>query len=200
MKIFNKIKWILGILIIFGLIVATNLIDRANFIRVKDSAVTIYEDRLVAKDLILKLSNAIHTKELAIAKQNTAFFLDKNIKTNTEIDTYLIGFENTKLTKEEEAVFVQFKQHLLQLKKAETIYLNTSFTNEEAIQNGIHKLKEDLNNLSKIQLIEGERQMSISKKAIDKIDLFTSIEIYILIVLAIIVQGIILYTPKKENV
>ena len=54
--------------------------------------------------------------------------------------------------------------------------------------------------MAKIQLIEGEKQMSISKKAIDKIDLFTSIEIYILIVLAIIVQGIILYTPKKENV
>jgi len=54
MTFFNKIKWTLGILMVFVLIVTTNLIDRNNFVRVKDSVVSIYEDRLVAKNLILE--------------------------------------------------------------------------------------------------------------------------------------------------
>jgi len=52
MAFYNKAKWILGILMVFVLIIATNLIDKNNFLKVRDSVVTIYEDRLVAKDLI----------------------------------------------------------------------------------------------------------------------------------------------------
>jgi len=55
MRFYNKVKWVLGILIVFILILATNLIDRNNFIRVKDSVVTIYEDRLIASDLVFEM-------------------------------------------------------------------------------------------------------------------------------------------------
>lgn len=40
--------------------------------------------------------------------------------------------------------------------------------------------------------------MSISKKAIDTVELFTQLEIYILIFLAIVIQIIVIYQPKKE--
>lgn len=41
--------------------------------------------------------------------------------------------------------------------------------------------------------------MSISKKAIDSVELFTQIEIYLLIFLAIVIQIIVMYNPKKES-
>jgi hypothetical protein len=47
MTVFNRLKWILGILMVFVVILATNLLDRNNFLRVRDSVVAIYEDRLV---------------------------------------------------------------------------------------------------------------------------------------------------------
>lgn len=78
MDFYNKAKWILGILMIFILIIATNLIDRNNFLRIKDSLDTIYEDRLIVKDLIFKMSKSVQEKELAVARLDTVFFLDKN--------------------------------------------------------------------------------------------------------------------------
>ncbi|MBN2867557.1 MAG: chemotaxis protein, partial [Flavobacteriaceae bacterium] len=63
----------------------------------------------------------------------------------------------------------------------------------------ISKIKKNLEDLSKIQLLEGSKQMSISKKAIDSVELFTQIEIYLLIFLAIVIQIIVMYNPKKEN-
>ena len=62
MNFFNKIKWILGILIVFVLIITTNLIDRNNFVRVRDSVVTIYEDRLIVKGIIYDISKTIQEK------------------------------------------------------------------------------------------------------------------------------------------
>jgi hypothetical protein len=44
---------------IFILIITTNLIDKSNFTRVKDSVVAIYEDRLIANNLIFEISNSI---------------------------------------------------------------------------------------------------------------------------------------------
>mgnify|MGYP006207280059 CR=1 FL=1 len=66
MNFYDKIKWVLGILMVFVLIITTNLLDRNNFVRVKDSVVSIYEDRLIANDLIFEISNSIKQKEIAI--------------------------------------------------------------------------------------------------------------------------------------
>lgn len=64
MGIYNKIRWVLGIFMVFFLIVAINLIDRDNFIRVNNSVQTIYEDRLVAQVLIFEFSASIQEKEI----------------------------------------------------------------------------------------------------------------------------------------
>jgi len=45
---------------------------------------------------------------------------------------------------------------------------------------------------------EGKRQMSISKRAIDSIELFTQLEIYVLIFLGVVVQVIVIYKPKEK--
>ena len=194
MGFYTKVKWILGILMIFILIIATNLIDRNNFVRIKDSLETIYKDRLIAKDLIFEISKAVQEKELAAAKLDSVFFLNRNKKVNIDIETAIAAFEETKLTVKEAKVFNDFKNNIAVLKKSEVLkpFKDNSYNNQ------LLKVKKNLYDLSKIQMNEGKKQMDVSKRAIDSIELFTQLEIYALIFLGIIVQVIVIYNPKEK--
>ncbi|QXP70458.1 MCP four helix bundle domain-containing protein [Polaribacter sp. R2A056_3_33] len=194
MKLYTKVKWVLGILMIFILIIATNLIDRNNFVRIKDSLETIYEDRLVAKDLIFKISKSVQEKELALAKLDSTFYLGRNKQVNVDIEKAINTFEGTKLTKKEAKVFNDFKNNLAVLIESE----NSTPFEKSSYNSKILNVKENLYALSEIQMNEGKRQMSISKRAIDSIELFTQLEIYVLIFLGVVVQVIVIYKPKEK--
>lgn len=198
MTFYNKLKWILGILMIFVLIIATNLIDKNNFVRVRDSVVTIYEDRLIANDLIFEMLKSIQQKELAVATSDSIFFQNQNFKVNANLQSLVARFEQTKLTSEEGKDFKDLKRNVESLIDSEIQFLNSNSTNNYQIVNHIQNLKTNLNDLSKIQLNEGSRQMSISKRAIDTVELFTQMEIYILVFLAILIQIIVMYKPKEK--
>ncbi|KAA2217078.1 MCP four helix bundle domain-containing protein [Maribacter flavus] len=199
MTILNKIKWVLGILMIFVLILATNLIDRNNFLRVKDSVITIYEDRLVVNDIIFEFSQYVHEKEIAMMGKDSTFYGNRNLEINDKIQTLVRRYSETKLTKEEERIFNDFRENLEELESQEVAYVQNDMAEGATLESKIDRVKENLHDLSKIQLSEGGRQMNISKKAVDSVDLFTRLEIYVLIFLAIIVQVIILYDPKKSS-
>lgn len=199
MGFYNKLKWILGILMVFVLIIATNLIDKNNFVRVRDSVVTIYEDRLVANDLIFEMLKSVQEKELAVAISDSTFFDSKNSKVNHNIEALVSRFEETKLTSQEENVFTDLKQNVKLLVDAETKFLNSSYADNSMVIKHIESLKTNLSDLSKIQLTEGNRQMSISKRALDSVELFTQIEIFILVLLAIVIQIIVMYNPKTKS-
>src|SRR5690606_4126106 len=199
MAFYNKIKWILGILMVFVLIVTTNLIDRNNFIRVRDSVVTIYEDRLIANDLIFEISKLVQEKEMAVILSDSIFLKEQNPDINKTIQGFISRFEQTKLTSEESQVFDDLKKDFQKLMDSEKDFINSGFENKSEILEDISNITEDMSRLSKIQLSEGSRQMSISKKAIDTVELFTQIEIYLLVFLAIIVQIIVMYNPKKQS-
>ena len=183
---------------VFVIIVSTNLIDRNNFIRVKDSVVTIYEDRLVATDLIFEMSEAIHTKELAIALADSIYYIKQNKEANQEIGELISRYELTRLTENESKIFKELKNNFETLKTLEITYVESSFKQKDLLNQHITELKQNLSELSKIQINEGRKQMSISKKAIDTVELFTQIEIYLLVFLAIIIQIIVMYKPKKK--
>jgi hypothetical protein len=197
MAFYSKIKWVLGILMIFILILSTNLIDRNNFVRVKDSVVTIYEDRLIANDLIFEMLKSIQEKEIAVVLSDSVFFNQTNLKDNDNIHSLVTQFELTKLTFEERKIFDELKVNIQSLIKSETELINSDFTNKTDIFKTISKIKYNLDGLSKVQLSEGRRQMSISKQAIDTVELFTQLEIYLLVFLAIIIQIIVMYKPHK---
>lgn len=198
MAFYNKVKWILGILIVFVLIMATNLIDRNNFLQIKQSVETLYEDRLVAYDILFEMTNIIHEKEVALGDTKTNNFIRDNKKSNEQIKNLVARFEQTKLITEENNLFNNLKNNLDLLVKNESNMIQSNFVDISSVQDQILIVKEDLYSLSKIQLEEGKNQLSISKKAIDVVELFTQIEIYILIFLAVIIQIIILYNPKKQ--
>ena len=199
MGFYNKLKWVLGFLMVFVLIIATNIIDKNNFIRVKDSVVTIYEDRLIANDLIFEMSKAVQEKEVAAILADSLFFSQRNAKINNDLDGFVSRFEETKLTVQERSLLGDLKQNIAALKKSEVAFVGSGFDSESDVVKHISGIQGNLYDLSKIQLSEGGRQMSISQKTIDTVELFTQIEIYLLVFLAIVIQRIVMYKPKEEG-
>ncbi len=201
MTIMNKIKWVLGILMIFVLIIATNLIDRNNFLRLRDSVTTIYEDRLVVKDIIFEIARYVQEKELAMIQKDSSFYLGRAPQIDDKIQNLILRYQETKLTKEEAKVFDELKANIAKLEVQESKFVSSGETQKAQLQSSIEEVKENLYDLSQIQLSEGNRQMNISKKAVDAVELFTQLEIYVLIFLAIVIQIIILYDPNsgKKN-
>lgn len=199
MTFYDKIKWVLGILIVFVLIISTNLVDRNNFETVKNSVETIYKDRLIAKDLIYKIHKSLSKKEIALVTEDKNFFEGSNKLENKEISELIFSFEKTKLTKEEEIAFKELKENFQKQINLEADILTNKFQKKENLRKNLLDIKENLQELSQIQISEGNKQLSISKKAFDTVDLFTQIEIYLLIFLAITIQIIVMYNPKKNN-
>jgi hypothetical protein len=197
MNLFDKVKWVLGILMIITLVITTNLVDRNNFLKMSDTVETIYEDRLVAKDLLLKISNLIHKKEIAAITLDLDFYSNENKAINDEIGSYISIYGDTKLTSEENKVLVDFKGYFSELQKAEIRFSESDYADNSSVLDQFPAVKTHLNELAEIQMKEGNRQLQISKRVMDTVDLFTQIEIYIMIFLAVIIQIIIMYKPKE---
>lgn len=199
MTFYDKVKWGLGILLVFFLILATNLVDRNNFTRVKRSVITIYEDRLIAKDIVYELSLLMQEKRLANVSADANFYADRNQAVDRNVEELIQRFSKTRLTTEEARVFDNLKVKLDDLKKYEQQQQEQQSFNQKTVVAQLQAVKEDLYRLSKIQMDEGRRQLLITKEAIHSVEVFTQIEIYVLIVLAILVQIIVIYRPKADS-
>ncbi len=196
MTIIKKIQWVLGILLVFFLVFATNLLDRDNFRRITDSVITIYEDRLVAKDLVFEMSLLMREKEIASISGDTQFFVQKNADVNQEMEALVARYLETKLTDTEAITFEDLQTNLEILEAKESALLTAQRDELGSLKEEIDRVNENLYDLSKIQLIEGRRQVSISKRAMATVELFTQLEIYFLIILAVLIQIIVIYKPK----
>lgn len=193
--VFNKIKWVLAVLLVFFLILATNFIDKNNFNRIKDSIVNIYEDRLLAKGILFDMSMLVNEKYLAVRTQDDSFTVAQNNKLNAQINKLVNEFKTTKLISEEQEIFDELSLNIEEVNALE----NDSIVNNEVIAEKLDEVKYNLVQLSKIQLEEGKRQMFLGKKAIDSVELLSQIEVYCLIFLAIIIQIIVLSGFKKKK-
>ncbi|ANW95698.1 chemotaxis protein [Wenyingzhuangia fucanilytica] len=194
---YNKIKKVASILLVFFIVLSTNLVDKENFNRLRKSVTTIYEDRVVASDLLFEIALLVHEKEIAMITSDSLYFQKRSHKIDMEIDGYITRYEQTKLTDKELALFNDLKKQLDHLNKIEKVY-NQSTHQKETLQL-IESITLNLQNLSKVQLDEGKHQMFISNKVMKTIDIFTHIEIIFLVVMAILVQIIIFYNPKKSD-
>ncbi|WP_420459364.1 chemotaxis protein [Neolewinella sp.] len=195
MTLFTKVKWVLGIMVVFLLILMTNLVDRQNFAVVKDSIETIYADRLVAQDIIFNLYQSVLEKEVLYAKATALPPKNRLGTIDAQVTQSLELFATTKLTEREEVIFNQLKQAVADLRRLETTAAAQQST-AAAIPDQLTAVKEQLKALSAIQLSEGKQQLFKSQKAIGSAELFTQLEIGALIVLALAIQLILLYTPR----
>ena len=192
MSVFDKIKWVLGILLVFGLILATNLIDRQHFTAINDSVESIYSDRLVAQNIIYDLSATLYEKQLAYLRPEGAPEVSQEVL-NERLRGSIERFAATELTARESELFNRLRNDVERLQQREA-------TGERSIAD-IKRLQDYLDDLSDVQLVEGNREVHKSQKAIGSANFLTQLEITILIVLAILIQVIILYDPlsRKEQ-
>lgn len=189
----NFIKWTIALLFVMGLIVATNRVDKDNFHQVANAIETIYEDRLVAKDLIFDISLLMHEKSMALANADTAFYEARILKVNQKIGQLIQLFAETKLTEEERLAFERLQSDIAKLSRYEVGVTATGFTRSKFMEGAsapvqMEKILDDLRVLSKIQIEEGKRQMLIGKAAVNSIDFLTEMELYLLLALGIVVQ------------
>ncbi|MEQ9188136.1 MAG: MCP four helix bundle domain-containing protein [Cryomorphaceae bacterium] len=190
-------KWIIALFFVLGLIIATNLIDKRNFHQVADAIETIYEDRLVAKDLIFKMSSLMHEKSIAFASSDSSFYDQRIHKVNQEVEELIALFAETRLTKEERLAFEQLQSDISVLASLEQKGLASSegkhqLLSDASVTSRIERILVDLRLLSKIQIEEGKQQVLIGKEAVSSIDFLTQMEIYILVIIGILVQVLLI--------
>ncbi|MEZ4852038.1 MAG: MCP four helix bundle domain-containing protein [Bacteroidia bacterium] len=199
MKNYDKIKWVVTIFMVFALVLTTNLIDKKNFQSISDSIVTIYEDRLVVKNIIFEISSIIHEKEVAFLKKDAGFFNTQNSKLNKDIEEAIQRFRKTKLTDHERTTLEKLKKNMSSLINTEENLVQDGFSKDTNYENALAVIHDNLKVLASIQLEEGRKHFILSQKTIGVIELFTQIEIYFLIFLAVLVHIVILYNPKSSS-
>lgn len=193
----NKLKWILGITLIFTLILATNYIDRNNFRRIQESIETIYEDRVVAQQLIFEMSLILQHKVQRSLLPDTVGSYAQNSADQIAMKNLLDRFHQTRLTPKEALTLDNYQDDLARLENMEINGISND--NRMAYTGLLEKMNQHILVLSQIQLDEGKRQVHISERVVRSIDLLTTYEIYFLAFLALLIQILVLYKPKSNE-
>lgn len=199
-----KIVLALGLISVVLFVVLTGRSNVENFERVQAAVEEIYEDRLVVKGLIFELSTLLHRKEIATISSDAEFYADRNARVNEEIGDRLREFRATKLTPKEAEALERFESNVevlqateVELRLAETTEL--SLAERQRLAGEMANLQEDLRALSRIQLAEGKRQMSVGDKAVDEMNWIAQVENYMLIALAVMLLALIFLSPKPHS-
>lgn len=194
MTFFSKLKFIIGAFIILLLILGTNLIDRSNFIRVKKSLISIYEDRLIPSEILYNISDELHHIKSNLLTSNSSIQSD-DIQNRIDIlDSLIIKFDETSLVRKENELFSRFQ---LKLNAIDERFNQSNLNEKNKIIEQIDKSLIDVKQLNKIQISEGKKQLKKGERAVKSIEFYTEIEIYMLIALSILILVLIIYKPKK---
>jgi len=189
----QKIKAVVALAVVFLLVLATNKMDSNHFKVVKRTLSTVYKDRLVVQDYIYRFSKNLQEKKLDLALNDTI-----NQQLNDSINHLVKLYAETELTPSEARYFESFKTSINQLYKLEQSFLEgQSGAEKQSVFKQHTVLNEQLDELSKIQLKEGKRQIEISNRSISTSDLISNIEIGVLIIIGIIIQALIFIRPMR---
>lgn len=204
MTLTTKVALVLGILCSFLFILLTGRANIRNIEKIQTSVQEIYEDRLVVKGLIFKLSSLLHRKQIANLTGDETFYPHTNEAINAQIDEHLRAFRATQLTPDEAETLQIFSKRIQELQAREKQFglsKAPSFapSSVKALSNQLQGLHENLKTLSDIQLSEGKRKLLISDKASGSIKTFARIENYMLITFAVLALIIIFVIPTKQQ-
>lgn len=202
----SRLNIVLGLIAVFLLILGTNRIDKRHFETAQTAVTSVYEDRVLAQDYIYKLSSLIHKKQLNYQDGTETV----NTSLNKEIETLINLFSETKLTVNESKTFSDFKKDYDLLKAKENRYYkdqevvdnfeNTTATSlNTPLDDHLKALQSDLDNLALIQVGESRNVLSIAQKSLDMSNLMSSMEVYSLLVIGIIILVATFYRVGKSK-
>ena len=198
MSVFTKIKWVLAILAVFFLILSTSLLDKNAFARIEETVDNVYNERLLAKEVLLDIAIKFHKKEMAYSLNDSVYLRNENDAINAEISRSLKMFDRFESTRNEDRILSSLNRNHDKLIKLESNLKAKGTLYSPQCADLFAAINNDIVDLAAEQVVEGSRQNLIARRAIEEVNMYTRIELYILIFIGIVLQVIILYNPKKS--
>lgn len=108
------------LVVVFLLVLATNQMDSNHFKIVQKSLTTVYEDRLLAKDYLYKISRQVQKKKEVIQSYELEELIGLNKMINDSIQVLIHRFGLTELTENESLIFESLQTHIRSLNEYES--------------------------------------------------------------------------------
>ncbi|MBB6324431.1 hypothetical protein FHS59_000046 [Algoriphagus iocasae] len=203
----RKLTAIVTISILLLLIYGKNLTERQSFKSISKTFTEVYNDRLVVEGYIFQISDRLFSIQKLIDHCNLDYDYSRVINEiqghENGIMELIIDFENTNLTAEESSYLTDFKkiiQNDLTIKSYDLLYSDSSGVNSNQVKLYDQKIalaKSDLDNLSKIQLDEGQKLISKAKVQINRSQIWAQFEVALLIILIIVIYYFLFKKPQN---
>lgn len=204
----KKIRAMLIIGVLLLLIYVKNLIERQAFKDISNTFTEVYNDRLVVEGYIFHISEKLFQIQKLVDHCDLGYDYSKVVDEIANHEQTILAivrdFEATKLTEIENGFLTNFKKIIvndLSIKNYNLLYSDTSGVNQSQVMiydQKITQARRDLENLSKIQLEEGEKLIRKAKAQINRSQIWAQFEVALLIVL-IIVLYILLFRKSEEH-
>ena len=191
----RKITALVIIAILMLLIYGKNLTERQAFKSISSTFTEVYNDRLVVEGYIFRISENLFRIQKLVDHCDMGYDYSKVVN---EIATHeknimqiVTDFEQTNLTVNEEQYLADFRSIIetdLQIKNYSLLYSDSSGVNMNQVKlydQKISKAQQDLDNLSKIQLEEGEKLINKANAIINRSQIWAQFEVALLIILAL---------------
>ena len=178
----------------FLLVLGSNRLDQRHFSIIQTTVNSVYNDRVVVQDIIYKLNNIFHAKELR-------FVLNENFENsaseNQKVEALLSDFGTTELTTKEskllEELSVQFSNvRDLEKKMSHSNPISLAKNSSMAISTLRH-IEDKLDGLSQIQVQQSGQLTQLSKKSLGINILLSQLEVAFMVVIGIAILALIFY-------
>lgn len=189
----NKLTAAALLAVVLGLVFINNIDERNNSDKLRKAFTTIYEDRMVVEGYIFDLSESIHAIQNTIDEQKGTHHKKRFNEQIAEIKAINDLYAKTTLTEKEETEFILFTNAV---KEMENSLNNNDFEEMNRLSNESLGI---LYGLSKIQLAEANRVKTISEGILNYGKSSSQFEMALLIVIAIIIQGLVFASPRLRN-
>ncbi len=183
----EKIRTILGLVMVILLVFITNQMDKKHFEDVQGTITTIYEDRVVAQYDLFQLTNLLYDHQMRMREGEIVAF-DKNGEVNRVITEY----GQTTLTKREEEIFGRLKENLNKLSGSD--FIPQGPTTETTFE----RIHENLEELSAIQVKESKTLKIQAQDSLDSSNLMSNMEMIIIIIFGIVLQFVLFSGGKRK--
>jgi len=178
---------------VIGLVMLTNMREQRTAARISVAVTSIYEDRLVVAQYILQLSKQMDGIISVLEK--------KDDEITARINDYLADvavlnalYEKTTLTEIERTNFELFKQ------LCQTISLNNRIGDHASVLSAARDAGDTLQTLSSIQVEEGKNQLDEVLNMTYFSNIFSYLELVILIVIAVIIQALVFASKTMRGI
>ena len=183
----EKIRTVLGLVMVILLVFITNRLDQEHFEDVQGTITTIYEDRVVAQYDLFQLTNLIYEVQMRMDSGEIV-----SLDSSGEMRRVLDEYGQTTLTKRENEIFGRLKENLNKLRTPENIPgdSNTKTTFERIHQN--------LEELSGIQVSESKSLKIQAQDSLDSSNLMSNMEMILIIIFGVVLQFVLFSGGKRK--